>query len=613
LACLALLTRRDNARLTPGWRLGLTGSGFLFVAGSVIVLIEPTFLLSEIPGPFHAARLEPAGRYVVLAELVATAGVLGALEAALRISRGPARWRHKYLIIGLGGIFLARFYLQSHVALFHVLLASYLTTQAGTLLVGTLFMAASVARGRLAAGDLIISRHVVYRSIVVGVLGAYLFVIGALGWVLTRLGIAEELFWGSLAFFVSALTLTAVLLSEHVRWRIKRFIGLNFYRSKYDYRQQWTAFTKRLGSLVTVEELAPQLLHGVTEAIGVAKGALYLADGPNGDYHAAATREISRPPSIHLDDALAARLRATKAPVIFGPDDTPGLERLGPEVDAMMHNGGAAVPLMWRGDVTGFMLIGSERTGAPYTVEDVEFLATVGEQAAVAIVTARLSETLAQTREFDTFNRLTSFVIHDLKNSVSALSLLSQNALANFDDPEFQRDAMKTLSKTVDRMNALLAKMSSSPEATSLRFRPVELSAIVAEAMPPAKRAGVSLVTEIAAVPPVIGDHEALLRIVQNLVKNAVEALNGTGVVTVRVYGDDEHAVVAVSDTGCGMSEEFVRKSLFAPFRSTKKAGWGIGLYQAKGIVEAHRGRIEVLSKEGEGTTFWVKLPIARR
>jgi hypothetical protein len=100
--------------------------------------------------------------------------------------------------------------------------------------------------------------------------------------------------------------------------------------------------------------------------------------------------------------------------------------------------------------------------------------------------------------------------------------------------------------------------------------------------------------------------------VIQNLVTNAVEAVTGAGEVIVRTYADEGWAVFSVSDTGCGMPEDFLRKSLFAPFRSTKKGGWGIGLYQAKGLVEAHDGTIEVVSKEGEGTTFWVRLPLER-
>ena len=613
-AFVASLLLPVHNRARRMWTYGVLLGSVAAAGGVVAASVAPMFLIWEGSGAFYAARLETPGSYAIIAQLVATAAILGGLEAALRASTEMTRWRVKYVVLGVGGIFLVRFYLLGQAMLFHVVLATYLATGAVTLTIGNLVLLAAFLRHRFPSVNIAVSRHIVYRSAIIGILGTYLFIIGALGWVLNQLGVSEELFWGSLVIFLSALGLAAVFLSEHVRWRLKRFIGLNFYRSKYDYRQQWTSFNKRLGSLVTVDELAPALLQAVTEAVGTAKAALYIADGLGGDYHAVATRELGALPGVAADHPLPMELFVRRTPVVHGRDSAPGLERLDPELETLLQNGGVAVPLLWRGDLTGFLLIGRERTGAAYTVEDHEFLATVGEQAAGAIATARLSEAMTETRQFDAFNRVASFVIHDLKNSIAALSMLSQNAAANFDDPEFQRDAMTTLSRTVERMNGLLARLSSAPESAALHLGPVDVAALALEAAQrPVRHPSVNIVTEITPVPTLTADHEALLRVAQNLVKNAVEAVNGAGIVTVRVYADGDDVVLAVSDTGCGMSDEFVRKSLFTPFRSTKKAGWGIGMYQSKGIVDAHRGRIEVSSKEGEGTTFWVKLPTDRR
>ena len=263
--------------------------------------------------------------------------------------------------------------------------------------------------------------------------------------------------------------------------------------------------------------------------------------------------------------------------------------------------------------MTGFMTIGPERTGAPYTMEDLEFMETVAEQAAGAVVTARLSERLVQAHEFEAFHRLTSFVIHDLKNYISALGMLSDNALQNFADPEFQRDTIKTVSKTVDRMKALLARLSSAPGSDALRLAPLDLADLVLEAARPViKNERIGLVKDLAPL-PISADADALLRVIQNLIANALQSIEGEGTVRLRTFERDGWAVLSVSDTGCGMSDEFIRRSLFAPFRSTKKGGWGIGLYQTKGIVEAHGGSIDVASHEGAGTTFMIKLPLGKR
>jgi len=609
-----------NRRLPLGVQAGLALGTGVAIACSVLVWTLPAFQISDIPGAFYAARLDPSlGRYGIIFQLLATVGILGGLEALLRTSKGAARWRIKYLVLAVGGMFLVRFYLLSHILLFNVLMAVYLISQAATLVLANLVISASLSRNRLVGLELTFSRQALYRSVVVGVLGLYLFVAGAMGWLLNWLGIPDTLFWSLLVVFTSAMGLATVMLSEDVRWRIKRLIGTHFYRSKYDYREQWARFTKRLGSIVTLEELTPQLLGAVIEAVGATRGVLYLADDREGQQHFAGAFGASRmTPTLAVSRDLMHHFVAQRAPLLLESGNgrpTPISPRTAEIIECFTRAELAVlIPLMVQDRLVGLMAVGSERTGAPYTHEDLELLATFGEQAAGAIMTVRLSEKLAQTREFEAFHRFTSFVIHDLKNSISALSMLVQNALQHFGDPDFQRDAIKTLSKTVERMKGLLTKLSSGPDNQDLTFQPVDLVAVVTESVAPlTSGTRVKLVERLGPVPLVDGDPEALQKVVHNLMTNAIEATEDDGEITIKTYQDEGRAVFSITDTGRGISLEFLRKSLFAPFRSTKKGGWGIGLYQAKWIVESHGGSIEVASEEGAGTTFWVKLPAAEQ
>jgi hypothetical protein len=436
-----------------------------------------------------------------------------------------------------------------------------------------------------------------------------LLAVGGLGWLLTYLEIPEKVFWVTLAVFISALMLAAVLLSDQARWRVKRFIALNFYRSKYDYREQWMALTRRLSTQLTLEDLSPQLLETVTDAVGGSTAMLYVADTSNRRYHVTASIRLSEAAPVVQDDVpLLTALAVRREPLVLETD----LDWGGIQLAETFPAGSVMVPLEWRGGLAGFIVVGPERTGLPYTPEDLEFMATMGQQATASIVTVRLTEDLARAREFDAFARLASFVVHDLKNLISGLSLLSQNAVKHFDDPEFQKDTILTLSRTVERMQALLARLSSRTELVVLRDKSVDLPSIVRDAVGLVNAPdGVKLITELEAVPPVVGDPEALVRAIHNLLTNAVQAMDGEGTVAVTVKHEDRHAVLSVSDTGCGMSEEFVRESLFVPFGTTKRGGWGLGLYQVKEIVERHKGKLLVTSKEGSGTTFHVTLPLA--
>jgi len=256
------------------------------------------------------------------------------------------------------------------------------------------------------------------------------------------------------------------------------------------------------------------------------------------------------------------------------------------------------------------LLVGSERTDKPYTEEDFDLLTTLAEQAASATATVQLSERLAQSRAFEGFNRLSSFIIHDLKNSVSALSMLTQNARQRFDEPAFRVDALKTLTRTVERMQKLVGRLSSRQAATQFDFESVLLDDLVRDTVASLSLGpGLRLELALEPAPSVRGDSDAIQRVIQNLITNAAEAMDGEGTITVRVGTQDDLAICAVTDTGCGMSEEFIRTALFVPFQTTKKGGWGIGLYQAREIMTAHSGRIDVSSTEGRGTSMMLLFP----
>jgi hypothetical protein len=609
VAFVGSLIRHHAAALPPVWRAGLAAGATLALAlfGAVVTLGGVS--VSFPPGRFAVALLTRVGVASAALQLVLSVAVLAGLEACLRTSRGASRGRIKYLVLGLGGVFLVRFYVLSQVALFRQITPTVLNIGTATLLIGNLVLAVSLARARLPETQLGVSRAVLHRSVIVGILGAYLLAVGGLGWLLTYLEIPEKVFWVTLAVFISALMLAAVLLSDQARWRVKRFIALNFYRSKYDYREQWMALTRRLSTQLTLEDLSPQLLETVTDAVGGSTAMLYVADTSNRRYHVTASIRLSEAAPVVQDDVpLLTALAVRREPLVLETD----LDWGGIQLAETFPAGSVMVPLEWRGGLAGFIVVGPERTGLPYTPEDLEFMATMGQQATASIVTVRLTEDLARAREFDAFARLASFVVHDLKNLISGLSLLSQNAVKHFDDPEFQKDTILTLSRTVERMQALLARLSSRTELVVLRDKSVDLPSIVRDAVGLVNAPdGVKLITELEAVPPVVGDPEALVRAIHNLLTNAVQAMDGEGTVAVTVKHEDRHAVLSVSDTGCGMSEEFVRESLFVPFGTTKRGGWGLGLYQVKEIVERHKGTLLVTSKEGSGTTFHVTLPLA--
>jgi hypothetical protein len=334
---------------------------------------------------------------------------------------------------------------------------------------------------------------------------------------------------------------------------------------RHDYLGHWKAITRRLSLSSSASELSLAIAEETLCITGATSVAVYLAEDGKGTYRLSASAGT---PAGSAALVTALRSRTT---------------------------------------LLGFIVLGPRRTGADYPPAARQLLVTVAQQAAAFIMADRLSEASARPCRLER-----AAVMHDIKNSVSALSLLARNAAGNFSDPEFQRDALATLTRTVARMQGLLVKLSSPGGASQpSRREPIDLRQLIIEAtVPLAASDRVQLVRRLHPVRPVYGDREALLSVVENLTTNAAEAIDHEGTVTVTLAEEHGHAVISVTDTGCGIPDDYQARHLFTPFRSTKNGGWGVGLYHVKQLVERQAGEILVESAEGRGTTFTVKLPL---
>jgi hypothetical protein len=270
------------------------------------------------------------------------------------------------------------------------------------------------------------------------------------------------------------------------------------------------------------------------------------------------------------------------------------------------------VPLSAAGRFVGVMTVSDKvRKDTPLTPEDYDLLKTIADQAAANLLNLGLSERLRQAKEREAFQVMSAFFMHDLKNLASKLSLVTQNLPVHFDKPEFRDDALRAVSQSVAKINTMCTRLSLLSQKLELHPRPCDLNEVVGEAT-----AGlddylkVGVTQELTPLAPVNVDVEQIQKVLVNMLMNAHDAIAGGGEIRVGTGYHDGWAEITVSDTGCGMSEEFVENHLFRPFQTTKKQGMGIGLFHCKTIVEAHGGRIEVETEEGKGTTFRILLPV---
>lgn len=595
------------------WWPALLGLGVSGVAGIVLLPSPAMVAVVARPGlPGDLIALGVLGKAAHAAALVGVVGVLFHLESLLRHSTGESRKRIKHLLIGLFAAFGAEIYAISRFLLFSSVEVEAVLIEAASLSISTGFIAVTMVRHRLFEVEVFVSRHVAYRSATLALVGGYLIALGLAGEAFRRFQIPMSNFFLGTGAFVALLGLGVAAFSERVRRRVKLYIDTHFYRHKHDYRQRWIEFTRSLGPAVRLEDVLPRLLGTLLQAMWVDRAAVFLSEAPGGDLvliraaglEAEATREDRRIPAR---SPLHGRLAACGVVDVGAPG----------EEDASLRDLGLALlaPMEGTEGLVGALAVGPELSGHPFTTEDRELLATIAGQAAAAVLTARLSQDLAVAKGMEALHRLATFLLHDLKNCASTLTMVTVNARDHIGDPEFQRDTLQAIASTAAKMRRLIAKLSAWPADPDIEREPVDVSQVVKDAVADFRNgldARVLLRTDLRSTPPVLGDPAHIGGVVTNLLVNAAEATGAAGALSVETFPDGAWICVRVGDTGPGIPEATVRNGLFQPFRSTKRGGLGIGLYQCKTIMDAHGGRIEVESREGQGTKFTLRFPARR-
>jgi putative PEP-CTERM system histidine kinase len=270
------------------------------------------------------------------------------------------------------------------------------------------------------------------------------------------------------------------------------------------------------------------------------------------------------------------------------------------------------VPLIVHDHMVGFMVLANSPAQTFFNWEDSDLIKTAGRQVAVHLAQLEASQALAEAKQFEARNRLTSYVVHDLKNLIAQLSLVVTNAAKHRNNPRFMDDVITTVDNSVQKMNRLLEHLrSDSIQAPSAE--PIELCAVLGEVIKlmSGNRPVPSLDCQATGL-QIRADRERCEAVIGHLIRNAQEATDADGRIIVRLFRRDARAIIEVQDTGCGMDQAFIKERLFRPFDSTKgKAGMGIGVHEARDYILKLGGELEVISRVGEGTTFRIQLPIS--
>ncbi len=547
-------------------------------------------------------------------------GVFGLvlLEQMLRNIHSDARWNAKPVCLGLGAVFAFDVFVFSQASLFQKFDGDALSVRAAvhSLAVPLLWLASR--RHKKWLDKLHVSRTAAFHSATLLIVGAYLLGVSVIGYYVRYTG-GE---WGralqQVLLAVGVLALLTMALSGSLRAKLRVYISKHFFSYRYDYRQEWLRFTAMLSASASPAELGESVIRGLAHLVESPSGALWLrrapASGDAPEYQQAACWNLhaQRQP-VAADDALL-RLLQERAWIVDLDEwrRNPAAYERAPLPAALAGDARhwLLVPLLTAGTLTGWVVLGQPRTRVELDWEVRDLLRTAARQAASYLAQMQAAEALLEARKFEAFNRMSAFVVHDLKNIVTQLSLMMKNAKRLRDNPEFQQDMLDTVENSLEKMRQLMLQLREGDKPHHGGTGGVALTAIARRLAAAAVSKGRALELELRDDVSARGHEERIERVLGHVVQNALDATPIDGRVTLRLQRVGSHAQVEVEDTGCGMTQEFIDQRLFKPFQTTKAAGMGIGAYESYQYLQELGGKINVTSAPGRGTQVTILLPL---
>lgn len=458
------------------------------------------------------------------------------------------------------------------------------------------------------------SRSFAFQSFSLLVIGAYLIVMVALAQAVSYAG-SDFARFVQIAFLVLASVLALIFLpSKRVRGWVRVTLSKHLFKHRYDYRAEWLRFTQTIGragpEAAPLHERTVQAVADVTDS----PAGLLLIPHEDGGLTVDARW---RWPGIEVP-AVAMTVPGArffeKSQFILDIDDI----RAGRQADIPQdacprwllddHTAWALVPLLHYERLAGIVVLARPTVARRLDWEDFDLLRVVGRQLASYLAEQASQDALGESQRFEEFNRRNAFVMHDIKNLASQLSLLASNAEKHAENPEFRRDMILTLRNSSDKLQTLLNRLGRYGAQSGGAAQDIRLDHVADR-----------LAQQYAATPGFLvlgrepcvvrGYAEALEQALVHLVQNAIEAGEEGAPVHLDLRTEPGTAIIEIVDAGCGMSSQFIRTSLFKPFHSSKAGGFGIGAFEARELIRGMGGRLDVESREGVGTRFLIRLP----
>ncbi|HET7033564.1 MAG TPA: XrtA/PEP-CTERM system histidine kinase PrsK [Casimicrobiaceae bacterium] len=579
------------------------------LAAALVVIGVVAYILDALKWNVYVE----SARLAVFDALALTVFGLVLVELLFRNVPEDGRWSIKPLCLGLAAAFAFDLYVFADALLVNRIDPDAWSVRGFVQAMVIPLLGISAMRNRDWTFRIALSRRIVFHSTALIVAGVYLMFMSAAGYYVRFVGGN----WGGALQvalgFAALLALVAMAFSGSIRAKLRVIVSKHFFSYRYDYRDEWLRFTHALSARGTQSELGQNVIKGLADMLESPAGGLWLRDSVGRHFAQAARWNMPAEGATEPADSRFARFLFETGWVVnleeFRSSPERYRELMLPLWLSELPNAWLIIPLANADELFGFVILATARTRVDVNWEVNDLLKTAARQAATFLGQMQATEALLEARKFDAFNRMSAFVVHDLKNIVAQLSLMLKNAERHRGNPEFQKDMLMTVEHSVERMKQLMMELR---EGTTPVDAPgaVDLSAVIGRIV--RAKSNQQPVPEMRVEQRLIarGHEDRLERVIGHLVQNAIDATGETGRVWIGLAEQNGMAMVEVGDTGLGMTQEFVRERLFKPFQTTKATGMGIGAYESFQYVQELGGRVQVDSTPEAGTKVRLLLPL---
>ncbi len=595
-------------------------------AGTVLIVLTVYFTIYGtttrlINGSLVFTRHDPIFFYSIflLASILVAVWSLELFWKSLTTSQ---RWEYKVLILGACMACGTFGWVSSHRITHHKIVAGHFLLLALFLIFAWIFMGYAIVRHRLLNRKMFISRKIVYTAVAPSVFAAYLIILGILSLVMKTFGFSLPFVLLWFFFFLGIVALGLFITSAKLRRRMHFFISTHFYINKYEYRDEWLALSSQLQGASTETDVINALQQILTKSLYATHLIIWLEDAESGYKPFAVSKKAGVKWGIKklaLNNPLIQYLKTNLCFYIKEKEPDGAWKNVMEQLSDFMtdHNLVLISPLFIGDRIVGLIGLGPEFTGGNYGPDDFDLLTAVGTQAASALLAVQMAEKLAHIREIEVWDKLSAFVLHDLKNAATILSLVRENAPAHIHKPEFQQDMLEAVDDSLGRMAKVQERLSMIKGEITPVWQNLDLGILLKDHCRHMVKK--SEIMEINLNCPtgilVHTDPELLRPVLENLLLNALEV--GAGgkktVAKINLLQDDFHgeAVIEITDNGPGIEKSLLPNALFEPFKTTKPKGGGVGLWQGRQLIKSLKGTISAKNIIQGGAQFIIRLPMA--